>query len=314
MDHLAGPALVLAVFAVAMHLGSSWKLLPQPRPTLDTDRTILIHQAESSRTRSEARILLMGDSSCLMNVSAPQLSKQLGLPVLSLATLSYLDAGANSRLLREFVRVHPGQVKAIVLLMHPEALRRSGSESYQLGVLTNYLAGREHRQLGNAAGQFAWWSGIEIYRERVLARIVPTPLPGAFGREFGFNTQLERYLMKNHGSLLELDSAPLTGSTEYRLSPALQVGAAEFRATVPQGTQLLVGFTPVAQRLANSDFPDTRDTLLRQWADWLGTQTTLTELPPVWPDSKFARPTHLKPEAVTDYTQELGQAIQRHLQ
>ena len=67
---LALPSLVpLAVFAALMHGAAALGLLPAPRPALDTDRTILIHQVEASRARQEAEVVLIGDSSCLMDVS-----------------------------------------------------------------------------------------------------------------------------------------------------------------------------------------------------------------------------------------------------
>src|SRR5215510_14013984 len=90
---IGGPLVPVAAFAMTMHLGAAVKLFPPPRPTLDIDRTILLHQAEASRTRQDADVLLLGDSSCLMNVSTRQLAE--GLPgqhrVLNLGTLSYLD-------------------------------------------------------------------------------------------------------------------------------------------------------------------------------------------------------------------------------
>src|SRR5687768_2411690 len=51
------PLIVVAVFAVLMHLGAALNLLPKPRPALDVDRTILIHQAEASKSRSDAQII-----------------------------------------------------------------------------------------------------------------------------------------------------------------------------------------------------------------------------------------------------------------
>ena len=64
---LVWPLVPVALFALLMHGGSGLRLLPSPRPTLDTDRTIVIHQAEASRAPRETEILLLGDSSCLMS-------------------------------------------------------------------------------------------------------------------------------------------------------------------------------------------------------------------------------------------------------
>jgi len=309
---LVGPLATVATFAAFMHLGASLRMFPSPSPTLDTDRTILIHQADASRRTNPAKILLLGDSSCLMGVSAKLLSQELRLPVLNLATLSYLDAGANSRLLREFVAAHPGQLRAVVLLMHPEALRRIGSEPYQFAVLTSFLAATDQHRTETAAGQFSCWLGLDIFQGRLLARTVPTPLAGSFGHEHGFSWNLEDFMTTSLGSLPEPDSAPLTGSTEYRLSAALETGARQFKASVPPGVKLLVGLTPVPEKLAGPDFGNTRLTLLRQWSDWLGADLVLNDLPASLPDDRFARSTHLKPAAVGDYTTLLARSISAH--
>src|SRR5512139_2493057 len=83
---LAWPLVPVAVFAAAMHLGTWARLWPAPRPALDVDRTVLIHQAEVARSAQDAEIVLLGDSSCLMDVSARQLAEELGRPVLNLGT------------------------------------------------------------------------------------------------------------------------------------------------------------------------------------------------------------------------------------
>src|ERR1041385_1604285 len=73
LELLGWPLAPVALFAAAMHLGATLNVLPLPRPTLDIDRTILMHQAEASQSRHDAEMLLIGDSSCLMDVSAKQL-------------------------------------------------------------------------------------------------------------------------------------------------------------------------------------------------------------------------------------------------
>ena len=90
------PLVMLALCTAALHLGARSNFLPAPRPTLDTERTILIHQADTARQPREAELLLLGDSSCLMDVSARQLGEQLKRPALSLATFSYLDLNAHA--------------------------------------------------------------------------------------------------------------------------------------------------------------------------------------------------------------------------
>jgi hypothetical protein len=48
---LGGPLLFAAAIVGAMHLGARFELLPAPRPTLDTDRTILVHRQKRPARR-----------------------------------------------------------------------------------------------------------------------------------------------------------------------------------------------------------------------------------------------------------------------
>lgn len=307
------PLLPVVLFAVLMHAGAQLKLLPRPRPTLDTDRTILIHQAEASRAPREVEVLLLGDSSCLMDVSAKQLSTELGCPVLNLGTLSYLDPTAFALLLRQHAAANPDRLRAIALLMHPEALRRTGSELYQLNVLMNFLNARDHFQTGNLAGQLSCASGVDIFKGRVLARALPVPLGGAYGRFYGFSKNLEEYMTANHGSALDPEIVPLAGSAEYLVSAVLEQTGRRFRSAVPPGVKLLVALTPVPEKLAGEGFRRQQPDLLRQWSEWLGADDMLTDLPATLPDDQFARSTHLKPAAVPVYTEILAASLRKRL-
>ena len=146
---IARPLVPVAVFAVVMHIGARLGWLPAPRPTLDVDRTVLVHKAEASRAPQDAGVLLLGDSSCLMDVSAPLLTERLERPVLNLGTLSYLDFSANALLLRNFAQANPGQLRAIVLLMHPEGLRLPHVDAWQNDALRSFLEGADFRACRN---------------------------------------------------------------------------------------------------------------------------------------------------------------------
>src|SRR5258708_25040832 len=167
------PLAPVALFAAAMHLGAILNVLPSPRPTLDIDRTILLHQAEASHSRHEAELLLIGDSSCLMDVSAKQLGVSLlgKHQVLNLGTLSYLDLPAYARLLQAYVAANPGRLQTVVLLMHPEALRRTAATEYHVALLHRFYASADLRDpatpiLGSCLGG-------DIFKARLLSRALP---------------------------------------------------------------------------------------------------------------------------------------------
>ena len=115
--------------------------------------------------------------------------------------------------------------------------------------------------------------------------------------------------LTRQGSLPELDSAPLVGSAEYRLAASLENGARQFKAALPPGVKLFVGLTPVPEQLAGRDFASTHAEILRLWGAWLGADALLTNLPATLPNDQFARSTHLKPQAVPDYTTALANSL-----
>lgn len=299
-----------AVFAVAMRAGIEIKLLPTPRPSLDAERAILIHKAEAAQTPQPAELLLAGDSSCMMNLSARQLSASLQIEVLNLGTFSYLDLKAHASLLREFIRANPGRPRAVVLMLHPETLRRTGSEPYYADVLTSFLAGEDRVPGSEFAAQVRHWLGVDAFQERLLARAMPLPLHGAFGRRHGFTHDLETSLARAGGSLVDPDvPQPLATRPEYRLAPTIEKASREFRATLPKEIQLFVGITPVAAKLSDTNHRDWRNASLAQWTRWLAPAFALTNLPAVLPDEHFTRSTHLRETAIPGYTDTVANSL-----
>lgn len=306
---LAWPLAIIALFAVAMHLAANAGWLPAPRPTLDLDRTILTHQIEASRARQDATIVLLGDSSCLMNVDAIALAARLGQPVLNLGALSYLDLNASAELLRQFVAANPGQLRAVVLLQHPEALRRPAPQAYHTNLLQHLLDGRDFGPRSTVHGALMSFLGLEIFQNRLLARVLPTPLPGAFRQAYGFSADLDRHLTAHRGSLRDPDVQPLRGSAEYRLAPALERASRDFRVAMPPGVKLLVGITPVPGEFAGRSYPLTRDAMLSTWGQWLAADATLTNLPAVLKEDRFVKTTHLNEAGVRKFTEALARAL-----
>lgn len=307
---VALPVVIAATIAGMMHAAAFVGALPPPRPALDADRTILLHQVDAARTQSPA-VVLIGDSSCLMDVSARQLSDRLQASVLNLGTLSYLDLDAYAVLLREHKKHH--EPKVVVLLMHPEALRRVGSEPHQLAILNHYIAGRDHSSTVTAASAVSAWAGADIFSGRLLARWIPAPLRGDYGAYYGFTHDLDRFMTRNLGSAIDPGQEDFKGSSEYRLSPTLEKSSRAFRSVLSPRTRLIVGITPVPIRFARAGFAQERNRLLGQWTEWLGTTNAMYDLPATLPDDQFARVTHLKPKAITGYTASLGEALGKHL-
>lgn len=310
---LIGSILVpLAAFAAVMRVGAASKLLPSPRPALDMDRAILIHQAEASRSKHEADLLLIGDSSCLMDVSAPQLSAALagGHHALNLGTLSYLDLSSYASILREYLRVNPGRVSTVVLLMHPEALRRAGPEEYHVEMLDRYYAAEDFCE--PSASRMSCWMGGAIFKGRVLSRWVPIPLEGVYGQKYGFTSGLWNYLSTHDGSAVDprkYDRSTVQGNAEYHLSPRLERTSQTFRSAVPNGARLAVGITPAPENFVKSDFSQRHAEMLNQWSAWVRADAVLADLPQTMPADLFASTTHLNEAGQSVFTAKLASLI-----
>lgn len=254
-------------------------------------------------------MVLIGDSSCLMDVDARQLSEELGLPILNLGTLSFLDLGNYSEILHHYANANPGRLKSVVLLMHPEALRRTGAEAYYVQVLEQFWAGLDDCPHGAVGDKIGCALGIEIFRGRVLPRLVPVPLAGPFGSAYGFTADLENQMESRNGSIVDPIVDEISGSPEYRLASTIESFSRRFREAVPAGVRIAVGITPVAATRADRGFEKSRSEMLTTWGTWLQADAILAALPCTLPDNQFARPAHLNGASVPNYTRTVAEAL-----
>ena len=310
------PLLVLALAAVVLRGGAAAGLLPPPCPALDADRTILLHQATPGPASRNADVALIGDSSCMMDVSALQLGELSDRPrsVVNLGTLSYLDLPAYALILARHSSARATPFRTVVLLVHPEALRRAAPSEYHVETLRHFYNGTDY--CGPAVPRILCALGVETFRGRILSRAVPQPLPGELGRDFGFNQDLWDYLSAHNGSAYDpgrFDPAAAEGNAEYRLARSLEGASRAFRAAVPPGVRLVAGITPAPQSFVDRRFPEVRRKLLETWGVWLNADVLLTGLPSVMPDDLFASKTHLNKRGVRLYTEELSRALETHL-
>jgi hypothetical protein len=308
------PIVVLLTLSGMLWLAAALGWLPAPRPTLDMDRTLLVHQADASRAVQDAHLILVGDSSCLMDVSATDLTQQLGQPALNLGLLSYLDLPGFGALVRNYGQANPGQLRTVVLLLHPESLRLQTPSAYHRAQLAAYLTGRDAPSPGSLGARVQSVLGADLVRGRLLARVLPAPLPGVFGRLYGFTDDFARALASNRGSAIDpgrFERVKAQGNAEYRLAKRLEVESRQFRECVPSGVRLAVGLTPAPSSFVGPDHAATCCRLLEQWAGWLKADLTLTGLPVTLPDDQFASVTHLNREGRQRFTAALATTLRQ---
>ncbi|MGC8989143.1 MAG: hypothetical protein ACP5MD_03380, partial [Verrucomicrobiia bacterium] len=295
-----GPILALTLIGALLHLLSQAGALPAPWPMLDMDRTILLHQSWAASQRHNAQMLFVGDSSCLMNVDTPQLSAMLAKPTLNLATFSYVDLESHALLIKRFAQTNPDQLDTIVLLIHPQTLRLGEPSTHHTTLLRTALSSQPPNKIQNSTIQSTppspWIHnadllGINLVRERLFGRLIPIPLPGQYGRVYGFTHDLWHKLTAQQGSLVDphsFDPAKTRANTEYRIAPRFQKEAQLFRQTCPPTARIAVGLTPIPASIAQPD----NDRVYREMLNYLGrcldADILLTELPTTMPDAQFA--------------------------
>ncbi len=311
---VVGPVLAVGFLALGIQALAWLGWLPPARAALDVDRVILLHQAEAARTTGPVDLLLVGDSSCLMNVDAPRLAQRLGRTVLNLGTSSYVDLISMGRMVEAYARRNPGSSPRVVLLLHPQSLRVRDASNQHIRTLNAQLESRDDFDRTTGRGRMERLLGIEQWRGRVVARLVPFPLAGAYGTAYGFTHDLWRFLDRNAGSAVDphrFEPGLATGNAEYRLASGLEPESRRFRALVPPDWRLDVGVTPVPAGFARADHAMRVSTMLTTWAGWLAPARVLAELPAVLPDAAFASITHLRAAARADYTDRLAEALRR---
>jgi len=298
------PLVVVVGLVFVMHLADFTGLLPDPRPLLDMDRTILFHQASAARTPQKADLLLLGDSSCLMDVSAPALGRLADRSALNLGTLSYVDLAADAALLRAYAAANPGRLRTVVLLLHPTTLRLGQQSGYHSELVWRFLSRADLPGAG-----FESWLGLDLLRSRLLARLLPVPLPGLYGATYGFTWDLWRQLDAHSGTLTDpgrYDPLAPMGSAEFRLAGGWEGACAVLRAAVPSGVTLAVGVTPCPASFVRPETAQSCRTLLTTLGQWLRADVVLTNLPLMLPDQEFASLTHLNAQGTPQFTSTLA--------
>ncbi len=284
---------------------------PSPRPTLDVDRTVIVNQVDSSFDSAAADILLIGDSSCLMDVDAAYLSELSDTQVLNLGTLSFLSLESFSKLIANYLESHPTKPNKIVMLTHPDFVRKSSTSAAHTAAFDHYIEKADHPYVSNAAWNPRAWLGIHIVEGRVLGRL-PLPLTGPFRDYYGFNRELIHHMDLHAGSAVDprvLEMEDLKGSSDYRIAKTHFRNAEAFASVIPPEVPFYIGLTPLPQEFVKRDFRSEYQALLKEWAAVFPDSIPLLELPPTLDKQQFATKTPLNEQAATEYTRRLHEHL-----
>jgi hypothetical protein len=181
-----------------------------------------------------------------------------------------------------------------------------------LQFVSTLYSGEDYGQADSTLGQVRGLFGLDIFQSRLLSRM-PLPLPGEYGRFYGFNLDLYAFMDRHRGSAIDphqYKPAPGQGNAEYRLAAALETGCKALRAVVPPDVKLVVALSPIPESFAPTNYLTRWDQLLQQWGQWMGADQVLTNLPAILPDSCFASTTHLNEQGASQYTRILAERLQ----
>ncbi|MBL9128882.1 MAG: hypothetical protein JNL97_14615 [Verrucomicrobiales bacterium] len=305
---LVVPALGVGLAALLLRFAAVFDLLPAPTPR-DLDRTILAAKVELAASDRPAEVVLLGDSSCMMNVNATGLGRLVDRPVLNLGTFSHLGPANHAELFRRFLRDRRTPPRDVLLLLHPGSLRRSSGEPEAERFLKARLEGRL------ADGATAPRSLVEaclggvFVRERLVQPLLPQLLSGDFATAYGTTWRVRRRLETGAGSLVDptrFDASALGGRYEFGVGAGVEPAFREFRSAIPPNVRLWVGLMPTPESLALPDHATRVRELRQALVGWLAPSRPLESVPAAWPDSRFATATHLNAGGVQELTGQLG--------
>ncbi len=244
---------------------------------------------------------------------------------LNLALYIWLDLAAYGELVSEFSSVHPGEVRAVVLLVSPAKLtaEKPSDEAHQEfwnGVRTEAWRGAGARlDVKSESGQAERgdWAGAQAFREHFLTHALATPLRGSAAAHFGFSSEIDAYMTRHRGSVLTFGTSVLPrrnpgGKTDrllWILTPAMKADSRAFRAQLPSEAKLFIGLTPGMAGASSPDERSRRRDLLQEWNAAVQAHAVLTNLPPVLPDVFFSSGGHLNATGQRVFTRRLAREL-----
>lgn len=266
---------VLALLALLVHVAGPW---PHHRSPVSMDEAVIAAKAElASRPTGDPALVCIGDSTCLMNVDTRMLDG------LNLGTLSYLTFDAYTQLLRAYLQANPAPA-AVVLVLHPATLRRARSDDHHLQTLNSRLT-RDRRKFD-----------VSAWRGWVDAHVRPRPVPHRFVSAYGHTMGVRRGLLTARGNLDGEDvvdeALVFGGRPDYPLSSDLEASAREFRALLPNGTELILVLSPTPMSQALPSTPQRYAELTQELIAWLDPARHI-DVDAVWPDEYFVDGQHV---------------------
>lgn len=297
-------------FAVFSLLGTIFRVLSITRvsPTA-LEEIVIDHQQHAANNIGPRDFLLIGDSSCLMNVAVDQLqAERPQLSFQNLGMVSIMPLSSFAQLVVDHSTANKDSPKNVILIVHPEMLTLRPDPVPDTQITAPIQAERGGRQaILHATGV------LHLFRSGFHA-LVPQLLPGRYGSFYGFNTTFHRFMADHNGSAIDpaVAQLPAIAPQTFAISDVFRSAASDFRSRIPAHAKLLLALSPVPESSAPVNYSLVHQELMAELLKLLKPDYVL-ELPPTLPAQFFSTTTHLRQEYRPYYTRLLNRELNQIL-
>jgi hypothetical protein len=268
--------------------------------TSDIEGTVIGVQLERAPKMGAPDILIVGDSSALMGVDAIRLGVLLGdRHVESLATFGHVGPAGYAHELELYANGRRS-LPTILVLMHGVSLKLTDREYETFGVERAVLTGTMDPR-------------TRIF-DRLMAPVLYLPLPGSYGREYGWPEDLAAALQAGQGSIVDPNTyEPADAKVfRYEMTPAVARRLDALGATIGRlgAANVLVGVTPMPSAETDESSVRSRAEVQKQLASRVGA-SEIIKLPASMRDDEFATQTHLSAKGRAKLTEVVAAELER---
>jgi hypothetical protein len=175
---------------------------------------------------------------------------------------------------------------------------------------------------GGVEGMAADFHPVVGCREKIvydgIGSIVTFPLPGSFGRHYGWRDDLRDAIRRNHRGLIDPNRRYLerrkTSPFLYSMTTEMEQRLGDLARSLRRvkAASVLCGITPIPEGRDNEASRQSRDAVASRYLSALQLpRSQFLPTPESMPDSQFATSTHLSPEGRREFTKRLAEALVR---
>jgi hypothetical protein len=231
--------------------------------------------------------------------------------VLNLGLIIGLGLELYGETLTDFLDHNPEHVREVLLLVTPQTLTDPTQVGPSQELWRQLRTGRDEA-VADAQPTLMRRSGMTLFKERLVDRLLNVPLRGKGGQFYGFSSGLADYLFDHHGSMIDpAEFRPPAHPVlrRYDLAASLEPQCRAFRNHVPSAVRLVVGLSPIPHSLCSPEYRHSRDHLLQRLGEWLRADVVLTNAPVDLPDGLFASEQHLNQRGQRFFTGRLASML-----